>query len=153
MATRTVDVVRPCAASREAVWDLLADVSTWSEWGLYEESRLESPGPDEPQGVGARRLLRADRARNLEEVFVYEPPHRLAWLVIKGNLPVRNLRSEVQLTEIPTGGTEIWWRSSYEARIFGTGWMLDKNLKLFLADTARRLAVRAETGAPAAADD
>ncbi len=153
MATRTVDVVRPCAASREVVWELLADVSTWSEWGLFDEARLESAGPDQPQGVGARRLLRTGRMRNLEEIFVHEPPHRLAWLVIKGTLPVRNHRSEVQLTEIPTGGTEIWWRSSYEAKIFGTGWMLDKNLKLFLADAARRLAVRAETGAPPADDD
>lgn len=152
MATRTVDVVRPCAASREAVWELLADVSTWTEWGLFDEARLETPGPDEPQGVGARRLLRTDRARNLDEIFVYEPPHRLAWLVIKGNLPVRNLRSEVQLTEVP-GGTEIWWRSSYEPRIFGTAWMLDRNIKLFLADATRRLAVRAETGAPAVDDD
>ena len=152
MATRTVDVVRPCAASREVVWALLADVSTWTEWGLFDEARLETPGPDEPQGVGARRLLRTDRARSLEEIFVFEPPHRLAWLVIKGSLPVRNLRSEVQLTEAQ-GGTEIWWRSSYEPRIFGTAWMLDRNLKLFLADATRRLAVRAETGAPAADDD
>ncbi|CAA9512875.1 MAG: hypothetical protein AVDCRST_MAG69-2588, partial [uncultured Solirubrobacteraceae bacterium] len=113
----------------------------------------ETPGPDEPQGVGAVRVLRADRMRNTEEIFAYEPPARLAWVVLKSTLPVRNLRSEVQLTEIPTGGTEIWWRSSYEARIFGTGWMLDKNLRLFLADGARRLAVRAETGAPAADDD
>jgi hypothetical protein len=36
--------------------------------------------------------------------------------------------------------------------VFGTGWMIDRNLKLLLADAARRLAIRAETGAPAADD-
>ena len=152
MATRTVEVVWTCAAPPEAVWELLADVESWTEWGLFDEARLEAPGPDEPQGVGARRFVRADRLRSREEVFAYEPPRRLAYVVLEGSLPARNQRSEVYLEETPSGGTEIWWRTSYEPKIFGTGWMLDRNLKIFLADAARRLAVRAETGAPAADD-
>lgn len=152
MATRTVEVVMPCAAPIAEVWELLADVTTWSEWGLFEEARWEAPGPDEPHGVGARRFVRADRMRSLEEIYVHEPPHRLAYYVIKGNLPVRNHRSEVQLSATPAGGTEIFWRTSYESRLFGAGWMLDRNFKVFLGDTARRLAVRADTGAPAAED-
>ena len=152
MATRTVEVVRSCAASPTAVWELLADVEKWAEWGLFEEARLLAPGPDEPQGVGARRYLRADRIKNEEEIYVYEPPHRLAYFAINTSVPVSDQRSEVRLEEMPTGGTEIWWRTSYRAKIFGTGWMVDRSLKLFLTDTTRRLAVRAETGAPAVED-
>ncbi len=152
MATRTVEVVWTCAAAPATVWELLADVETWTEWGLFDEARVEEPGEDEPQGVGARRFMRADRMKNHEEVFLHEPPHRLAWLVVSGSLPVSDQRSEVRLERTASGGTEIWWRTSYEPKIFGTGWLIDRNLKIFLTDTARRLAVRAETGAPAVDD-
>ena len=150
MATRTVEVVRTCAAPPAVVWDLVADVETWPEWGLYDEARLEEPGTDEPQGVGARRFVRAERLKSHEEVFLYEPPHRLAYFVVSGTLPVADQRSEVRLEPTAVGGTEIWWRTSYKAKIFGTGWMIDRNLRLFLTDTVRRLAIRAETGSPAA---
>ena len=152
MATRTVEVVWTCAAPLPTVWELVADVETWPEWGLFDEARIEQPGEDEPQGVGARRFVRADRMKNHEEVFLYEPPHRLAYVVLSGSLPVADQRSEVRLEETDDGGTQIWWRTSYRPKIFGTGWMIDKNLKLFLTDTSRRLAVRAETGARAADD-
>ncbi len=152
MATRTVEVVRTCAAAPEVVWELLADVETWPEWGLFDEARLERPGTDARQGVGARRYVRAERMKNHEEVFLYEPPHRLAYVVVSGNLPVADHRSEVRLEETEAGGTEIWWRTSYRPKVFGTGWMIDRNFKLFLSDAARRLAVRAETGAPATDD-
>ncbi len=152
MATRTVEVAWSCAAGPAVVWELVSDVETWPEWGLFDEARLEEPGAQEPQGVGARRFVRADRMKNREEVFLYEPPHRLAYVVVSGNLPVSDQRSEVRLEETTAGGTEIWWRTSYRPKIFGTGWMIDKNLELFLADTARRLAIRAETGAPAGDD-
>jgi uncharacterized protein YndB with AHSA1/START domain len=152
MATRTVEVAGIAASPPQVVWDLLADVDGWSEWGLFDETRLVTPGEDDPDGLGARRFVRADRMRNLEEVFIFEPPRRLAYIALESSLPVRNHRSDVQLSETTTGGTEIWWRSSYEAKIFGTGWMIDKNIRLFLADTVRRLAVRADTGAPAVDD-
>ena len=152
MATRTVEVVRTCAAPISTVWELVSDVETWPEWGVFDEARLEQPGEEHPHGVGARRFVRADRMKNHEEVFLYEPPHRLAYLVVKGNLPVSDQRSDVRLGETLGGGTEIRWRTSYRPRIFGTAWMIDQNLKLFLTDAARRLAIRAETGAPAADD-
>lgn len=152
MATRTVEVVGLTASAPQVVWDLLVDVEGWPEWSLFEETRIESPGEGHPSGVGARRFMRADRMRNVEEVFAFEPPRRLAYIVVDGSLPARNYRSEVQLSGTGDGGTEIWWRSSYEPKFFGTGWMMDKNLKIFLADTVRRLAVRADTGAPRADD-
>lgn len=152
MATRTVEAVAYAGSPPTTVWELLADVNTWSEWGLFDESRLEQPGADDPNGVGARRVVKADRMRSVEEVYAFEPPHRLAYYVVEGSLPARRVRSEVQLTELEEGGTEIYWRTSFEAKWFGTGWMLAKNLKMVFMDAARRLAVRADTGAPAPDD-
>lgn len=152
MATRTVEVVRTCAAPVAAVWELVSDVETWAEWGLFDESRLEQPGVDEPQGVGARRYVRAERLKTREEVFLYEPPHRLAYVVLSTSAPVADQRSEIRLEATVAGGTEICWRTSYRPKIFGSGWMFDRSFKLFLTDAARRLAIRAETGAPAAED-
>lgn len=152
MATRTVEVVAHTAAAPQVVWDLVADVESWAEWSLYDEARLESTGEGHPNGLGARRFLRADRVRSVDEVFAFEPPRRLAYVVVESRLPARDLRSEIQLSPTVQGGTEIWWRSSYEPKFLGTGWMMDRNLKILLADTIRRLAVRADTGAPLADD-
>ena len=152
MATRTVEVVVHSDAPILVVWDLLADFGGWSKWSLYEETRLEAEGVPAPSGVGARRFVKADRMRNTEEVFAFEPPHRLAYVVLQGNLPARQFRSDVQLAETESGATEIWWRMSYRAKFFGTGWLLDRNLRILLNDTARRLSIRAETGRPAPED-
>lgn len=152
MATRTIEVVSLTQASPEQVWELLSDVSTWSRWGLWEESRLEQPGPDEPQGVGARRYMHADRMKSTDEVYEFEPPSRLAYYQVESNLPARDYRSDVHLVPILEGGTEIHWRASYEAKIPGTGWMIDRTFKIFLADAARRLG-RAAAGRPAETDD
>jgi len=152
MATRTVEVVAVAASAPQVVWDLLVDVESWSEWTLYDEAHLERPGEGHPSGVGAQRRMKTDRATNLDEVFIFEPPRRLTFYVLETNLPVRNYRSDIQLKETRSGGTEIWWRSSFDAKIFGTGWMVHRNFKLFLGDTARRLVIRADTGAAPAED-
>ncbi len=143
MATRTIEVASVTTASPEEVWALLSDITSWPRWGLWEEARVETPGAQEPQGLGTIRYMQADRMKTTEEIYIYEPPHHLAWLQLKTNAPVRNYRSDVQLTPIPDGGTQINWRASYESKIFGVGWMLDRSFKLFLADSARRLALAA----------
>lgn len=58
-------------------------------------------------------------------------------------LPLRDYHGQVTLTESPEG-TEIHWRTEFDAKIPGTGALLRRQLDSFIADTAKRLAREAE---------
>ena len=59
MQARNLEVTAESTASPEAVWALLAEVGTWSEWAAFDESVLERPGSGDPEGVGAIRRFRS----------------------------------------------------------------------------------------------
>ncbi len=61
-------------ASPETVWRLLADASTWSTWGGWDETVLDREGVPAPDGVGALRRFRRGRRTTVEEVVAFEPP-------------------------------------------------------------------------------
>jgi uncharacterized protein YndB with AHSA1/START domain len=143
MATQHIDVRETSSAPVSAVWALLADVETWPAWSGVEEARLVSPGSPEPEGVGARRLLLTGRVRNEEEVVRFDAPHHFSYEVRGGNLPIRDYRGDVTLSEAPGGGTVIEWRSAFRAKVPGTGGLVRRKLEAFVAETARGLAAHA----------
>ena len=145
MKTRIIEVSARSAAPAEAVWELLADVSTWSHWGAFDESVLERPGREHPQGVGALRRFRAGRVHNQEEVVRFEPPYAFAYEVRAGDIPVRDYHADVELTPAPEGGTVLTWRSSFRAR-WPLAPLIHRRLQAFIADTAGRLAIAAQDG-------
>jgi len=139
MARTTIDTEHTTDASPEAVWALLADVSTWTDWGVWDAARLKREDPSGGPGVGAVRELRVDRTRSVEQVVAFEPPRHLAYTLVGGNIPVRNYRGEVTLEPTAAGGTTIRWTSAFNAKLPGTGGMIERKLRPFIADTARRL--------------
>lgn len=133
-------------ASPEAIFGLLADIETWSRWGAWESTTLESPDPDGGGGVGAIRRLTSNNGGydvvSRERVEVVEPARRIEYSLLSG-LPLRNYRGKVELT--PDGdGTRIEWSSTFEPSILGTGWFYAWVLRRFMADAAARLARAAE---------
>jgi uncharacterized protein YndB with AHSA1/START domain len=143
--TRTIEVHATSQAPVEAVWELVADVETWSRWGAWDESELERPASGaDPRGVGAYRRFRTGRTRNQEEVVGFDPPHALAYEVRKSDVPVRDYHADVTLSERPEGGTEITWRSTYRSRLPGVGGYVQRRLTAFIDDSARRLAAAAQ---------
>jgi Polyketide cyclase / dehydrase and lipid transport len=133
----------------EVVWELVADVRTWAEWGAWSDAALEAEGTPAPDGVGAiRRLTAPPRGPvrrpvvSRERVVEFEPPRRLVYELLSG-LPLRDYRGTISLS--PAGdGTQIEWRSEFEPKIPGTGGLFRRALAGFLADAARRLAAEAE---------
>jgi hypothetical protein len=93
--------------------------------------------------VGAIRRFTKGRTTSRERVVAFEPGVRLGYELLSG-LPLRDYRSEVTLTQTPTG-TQIDWRSTFTAKVSGTGRLYRAVLLRFIADTARRLAAAAET--------
>lgn len=139
MAHTTIEIDHTTSAAPEAVWALLADIATWTAWGEWDAARLKREDSAGGPGVGAVRELRLQRTRSVERVTAFEPPHRLAYALVGGNIPVRDYRGEVTLEPVPGGGTTIRWRSTFKPKLPGTAGMVERRLRPFLQDTARRL--------------
>lgn len=123
------------------VWAVLADAKQYRTWAAPRSSSLEREGSPTPDGVGAVRRFGTAGVMSREEVVVFDPSHRLSYVLLSG-LPVVNYRADVDLTEA-NGGTDIRWSSSYEVR---RRWM-SAPMRVFLTyvlnDFIRRLAKEA----------
>jgi uncharacterized protein YndB with AHSA1/START domain len=140
---QVVDESARSSAPREAVWALVADATSWSDWGGWSSAELEREGTPPPGGVHAIKKLKRFPTTTVEEVTVFEPPARLVYEMRSG-LPLRGYRGEVTLTDAEGGGTDIRWRSEFEPKVPGTGGFYRRILSRFIADTVKRLAAAAE---------
>jgi hypothetical protein len=136
-----IDVEASSSAPPEALWALLAEAGSWPRWADFDGAEVEGG-----EGQGEIRLLLRGRVRNRERVTVFEPPHRFGYESLSG-LPIRDYQALVTLTPTDTG-THIRWRSTYRPKVPGTGWLIQRSLRPFVADTAERLARAAERETP-----
>ena len=119
-------------ASREQIWRLLADASTWSRWGTWSNVQVEGGGE---HALGAIRVLRQGPYRVRERVTDWQPGQRMAYELLEG-MSVRDYRSVVTLEDAPAGGTLVRWRSTYER----AGLITKLLLRLAVREAPRRLA-------------
>ncbi len=144
MSRKVVDQSAHSSASPETIWPLVADTTTWSDWGAWSSAELLREGEPPPGGVHSVKRLKARPATTtVEEVTVFEPPHRLGY-ELRSGLPLRAYQAEVTLTPAGGGGTDIRWRSEFEPKIPGTGGLYRAILSRFMADAVNRLAAAAE---------
>jgi uncharacterized protein YndB with AHSA1/START domain len=132
-----IDVRASSTAPPDRAFALLADARSWPRWAPFDESTVE-----EGEGVGELRRFQTGRRTTRERVTALEPPHRFAYELVSG-IPIRDYRAEVALTPA-NGGTEIRWRSSFRAKIPGTGGLVRRRLQRFIEQTAEGLAREAE---------
>jgi uncharacterized protein YndB with AHSA1/START domain len=131
-AVKTIEATRTTTGSPAAVWALLADASTWSQWGGWSKVAVEGGGP---QGRGSVRVLDTGPLHVRERVTEWVPDERMGYEMLDG-MRVRNYRSVVTLEAQPGGGTLVRWRSTYDhARPFTA-----LILRLAIPDACRRLA-------------
>lgn len=150
--TKHVRHAERVAATPEAVFALLADVTTWSAWGPWVSAGLESTAPDGGGGVGAvRRLESTAFGRTVvsrEEVLEVEPGRRLVYGLLSG-LPLTGYRGVVEV--VPDGdGTLVTWSSSFSPAVPGTGWFYRAVLQKFVSDLVPALG-RAAAASPTSA--
>jgi hypothetical protein len=86
-------------APTQAIWDVVADVATWQNWGPYSKTYLESEGTPTPDGVGAIRAYAVGPVTSREQVTIYEPPHRLGYHILSG-FPVKDYNALVTLEPV-----------------------------------------------------
>jgi hypothetical protein len=134
----SISVTALSAATAEAIYALLKDPANWPAWSPMDAAELDSPGADEPHGVGSVRALTRGRMRGLDQVVELIPGKRFSYRHLSG-LPVRDYRADVDLAAVP-GGTQISWRSSFRPKYVGTGWFWRLALSRMLQQMASGLA-------------
>src|SRR3954470_19366555 len=143
---QVVQATARSAAPRQAVWDAVADAPGWSRWGGWKEARIEREGDPPPGGLGAIKVLVSERRPSVtsrEEVTVFDPPARFGYRLLSG-LPLRGYEAGIALADAAEGGTDITWRSQFDAKIPLTGGFFRRILQTFMEDTVQRLAREAE---------
>jgi uncharacterized protein YndB with AHSA1/START domain len=145
------DVRTWAAAQPEHVFDLVADATTWKDWGpaFIMKSWFGREGDPAPGGVGAIRRLGAPGFATTEEILEYDRPHYLAYTLV-GRWPIRGYRATVSF-DPHDHGTRIGWAASFEPVIPGTGWIWAWTLKRIIGHMANCLARYATAQARGAA--
>jgi hypothetical protein len=145
MRRRQIEVTAASTASADVLYALLAEGATWPCWSPIDAFELERPGDGGAEGVGAIRVFRRGRTTGRDQVLELVPDRRLRYASLSG-LPVRDYVGAVDL-EATTGGTRIRWQSSFFPAVRGTGWLVERGIRRFLAGCVRGLAEYAATTA------
>lgn len=139
MSHHVIEASAHSSAPRDVVWALVADIETYQDWGTWSSTTIETPGPDDPQGVGAVRRLRQAPVTSRERVTEVVPGERLGYELLSG-LPFENYRAQVSLADAAGGGTDITWRAEFDVAARVRGGVARKLLTRFYPDIVQRLA-------------
>lgn len=168
MPFRVIRIRRRIAAPMTAVFAHIAELDNYARLPGVRRARLLREGEPDRQGTGAERELSLTVGTLVERITDFDPPHRLAWRMIRVPFPIHHLGSEMRLREV-AGGTEIQWISRFRARspvgaaliersasvaltaIYGTALLIWKrSLESAHPRWRHSLPASASTGAPAA---
>jgi len=145
MARLRVEAEGVARAAPEAVWELVANADSYSQWGPWSGGGYQDLGDQAPDGAGVIRWFRYGRTVTVEKVLASERARRLVYTVVKG-IPVRNYRAEVTLT--PEGeGTLIRWSASWDRTLPGR--IVHRRLRSIYPDVVARLISAADRRATA----
>ncbi len=148
MPRNCAEAHRRIDAPRQVVWDVIADVDSWKEWGNYQVSEHEREGDPAPGGIGAIRVTARKPVRVREEVEIWEPPSRFGYTLLSG-LPVRDNHAVVTLSEAGQNATNLHWQSRFDAKIRGADGISRMLANKVLADICKQVGAEAERRARA----
>jgi hypothetical protein len=138
MALQVIEKSARTAGDPNAVYELLADGSTWPTWSPLGSFELLAPGDGSPEGLGAVRLFTTGRHQSRERVVERSPGASFAY-VLEAGLALRDYKAVVTLVPNADGGTTINWRSTFTAKIPGTGGLYRRQLGAFIEQCVQGL--------------
>ena len=130
----------------DEVWPLVGQATRWKDWAGFTSARLLEEGDPAPDGVGALRRFGVGPGGSEERVLVWDAPHHLAYTIVRG-YPVRDYRSDVELRSLEGGGTAIRWHGTFDAKLPGSGHVMQAVTRAMMARFAKRLVRYAERNA------
>jgi hypothetical protein len=149
MAPQVIDKTATTTGAPDAVYELLADGSTWPAWSPIGSFELLAPGDGTPEGLGAIRLFTTGRHKSRERVVERRPGRTFAY-VLEAGLALRDYKAVITLLPNADGGTTINWRSTFTAKLPGMGGLYKRQLGAFIEQCVQGLAVAAAEQARAA---
>src|SRR6516225_5080919 len=149
MALQVIEKTATSTGDPESVYELLADGSTWPAWSPLGSFELLAPGDGSPEGLGAVRLFTTGRHKSRERVVERRPGESFAY-VLEAGLALRDYKAVVTLAPVAGGGTTINWRSTFTAKVPGTGGLYRRQLGAFIEQCVQGLAAAAGEQARAA---
>jgi uncharacterized protein YndB with AHSA1/START domain len=148
MAQQVIEHTVATTAAPAVVFALLADGSTWPSWSPIDSFELVEPGDGTPEGLGAIRIFHTARGRRVshsrERVVTVQPDEVFSYVLVSG-LPIWDYQAVITLSPSDGGGTSIHWRSTFRAKIPGTGRIFQRELGRFIGQTVQGLAAAAAT--------
>jgi hypothetical protein len=141
MAEQVIEHTVTTAADPATVFALLADGSTWPEWSPIGSFQLLDPGDGLPEGLGAIRLFSTGRVKSRERVVERRPDEAFSYVLERG-LAIRDYVAVITLSRSGSG-TTIGWRSTFRAKVPGTGGFYRRQLGKFIEQTVEGLAAAA----------
>lgn len=142
MAQQVIEHTVTSAADPAAVYGLLADGSTWPDWSPIGSFQLLEPGDGSPEGLGAVRLFTTGRVKSRERVVERRPDAVFSYVLEKG-LAIDDYVAVITLARSGSGGTTIQWRSTFRAKVPGTGGLYRRQLGKFIKEMVDGLALAA----------
>jgi hypothetical protein len=149
MERQVIDKTATTTGDPDLVYELLADGSTWPDWSPIDAFELLAPGDGSPEGLGAIRLFTTGRHKSRERVVERRPGESFAY-VLEAGLALRDYKAVISLAPTTNGGTTINWRSTFTAKVPGTGGLYRRQLGAFIEQCVQGLAVAAGEQAKAA---
>jgi hypothetical protein len=142
MGRQVIHETATTTAGPAAVYELLADGSTWPEWSPIGSFELLEPGDGSPEGLGAVRRFTTGRIRTTERVVERRSGEQFSYVLVSG-LPLRDYRADITLTTGPSV-TTITWHSTFQPKVPGTGGLYRRQVGKFIARCVAGLALASE---------
>jgi hypothetical protein len=112
----TIHVEKTLAAPIERVFGEISDHAGYSRFPGIQSSVVTKEGDTEPNGLGAVREIRARPLTFTEEITAFERPHRMDYLILDVNAPIRHHGGSIVLTE-DGSATHVDWTSSFDSTL------------------------------------
>lgn len=141
MRTHTVEATATTSAPPERVYALLLDRAEWLRWSPLDTSDLETPGPDDPEGVGSVRRQTMGKVTGYDTIVELVPNARFVYTNL--GMPTREYTGHVELTRTESG-CRIHWQSTFVPKYPGTAWLLRREFLKLITRCAEGLAAYAD---------
>jgi len=136
-----IEVTRWLGRAPEDVFRAYMDHSGWAQKAAVPRARIDNEGTDEPDCVGAVRVVGIRGMQLHEQLVELEPPTRLAYKVIRGATGFRKHFGEILFQ--PDGeGTLVRWSVRLEPILPLTGPLIEAATTRLLRKSLEGLARR-----------
>jgi len=138
VARQQIDIRRMTEADPAAVWRLLGDSHTWPSWTPIEWVVIDQHG--DRDGLGEKRTVKVGKGRVREEIVERQTESVLSYKLLSGRALLR-YHVDIDLTQMPEGGTEIRWYTTIKSKIPGLGWLYRRALTKMMQEYVDGLAM------------